>query len=194
MVAPFAGGPSDGQGNWNDGQPRYDPHAQSGGQDTRGAMSSSRQLYNTHTPPPDLVGQNYAYQDTGDRERSRQNPQAMDRHVGDRDLPPSTISAPGGERPKAQGTNGTRRPSGSRICGKCGEPLAGQFVRALDNTYHLDCFTCHVSTYPFANSLAAIAYTCRNAAKSSPRNSSPCQTRVLTSTPSARQTISDALI
>lgn len=38
-----------------------------------------------------------------------------------------------------------RRPSGQqRICGKCGRHLTGQFVRALGDTYHLDCFTCHV--------------------------------------------------
>lgn len=40
----------------------------------------------------------------------------------------------------------TRRPSGqSRVCGKCGGHLTGQFVRALGDTYHLECFTCHVS-------------------------------------------------
>jgi hypothetical protein len=32
-----------------------------------------------------------------------------------------------------------------KICGKCGEGLTGQFVRALGDTYHLECFTCHVS-------------------------------------------------
>lgn len=31
-----------------------------------------------------------------------------------------------------------------RICKKCGEPLTGQFVRALDGTFHLDCFKCRV--------------------------------------------------
>ncbi|KAH6638395.1 hypothetical protein C7974DRAFT_423274 [Boeremia exigua] len=30
-----------------------------------------------------------------------------------------------------------------KICGKCGEGLTGQFVRALGGTYHLECFTCH---------------------------------------------------
>ena len=33
-----------------------------------------------------------------------------------------------------------------KICGKCGESLTGQFVRALGDTYHLECFTCHVRT------------------------------------------------
>lgn len=32
----------------------------------------------------------------------------------------------------------------NKICGKCGEGLTGQFVRALGDTYHLECFTCHV--------------------------------------------------
>lgn len=33
-----------------------------------------------------------------------------------------------------------------KICGKCGEGLTGQFVRALGGTYHLECFTCHVGS------------------------------------------------
>jgi hypothetical protein len=37
-----------------------------------------------------------------------------------------------------------------KICGKCGEGLTGQFVRALGDTYHLECFTCHVSL-PFSS-------------------------------------------
>ena len=31
-----------------------------------------------------------------------------------------------------------------RVCRKCGEPLTGQFVRALGGTFHLDCFRCRV--------------------------------------------------
>jgi len=46
---------------------------------------------------------------------------------------------------------GSRRPSGTakeqRMCGKCGTHLTGQFVRALGGTFHLECFTCHVSSY-----------------------------------------------
>lgn len=41
-----------------------------------------------------------------------------------------------------------RRPSGQqRICGKCQRHLTGQFVRALGDTYHLECFTCNVRTF-----------------------------------------------
>lgn len=47
-----------------------------------------------------------------------------------------------GSRPR-----GSRSASGqSRACKKCGEPLTGQFVRALDGTFHLECFKCHVSS------------------------------------------------
>jgi hypothetical protein len=39
-----------------------------------------------------------------------------------------------------------RKGSGQlRVCKKCGEPLTGQFVRALGGTFHLDCFKCKVS-------------------------------------------------
>lgn len=52
----------------------------------------------------------------------------------DDDAPPRKSSA---ER------NRSRQRSGqTRVCNKCGEPLTGQFVRALDGTYHLDCFKC----------------------------------------------------
>ncbi|KAF2718820.1 GTPase-activating protein-like protein of the rho/rac family [Polychaeton citri CBS 116435] len=40
--------------------------------------------------------------------------------------------------------NGRRKGSGQqRLCGKCQQALMGQFVRALGDTYHLECFTCH---------------------------------------------------
>ncbi|KAF2836332.1 RhoGAP-domain-containing protein [Patellaria atrata CBS 101060] len=51
----------------------------------------------------------------------------------------SHTSAPG-DKPRS---GGSRRPSGSRTCGKCSDSLTGQFVRALGDTYHLECFTCH---------------------------------------------------
>lgn len=49
---------------------------------------------------------------------------------------------PSQERNRSR-TGNNRAPSGGqRICKKCGEPLTGQFVRALDGTFHLDCFKC----------------------------------------------------
>ncbi|KAI0022202.1 rho-type GTPase-activating protein [Xylariomycetidae sp. FL0641] len=49
----------------------------------------------------------------------------------------------GGERNRSRGRGGGRSASGQhRTCAKCGESLTGQFVRALEGTYHLDCFKC----------------------------------------------------
>ncbi|KAI0842070.1 RhoGAP-domain-containing protein [Hypoxylon sp. FL0890] len=64
-------------------------------------------------------------------------------------LPPASpaLSAhsdprPSGERNRSRG-RGPRTASGQvRVCAKCGESLTGQFVRALEGTYHLDCFRC----------------------------------------------------
>lgn len=60
---------------------------------------------------------------------------------------PSMHSDPrkSGERNRSRGRG--RTGSGQlRICHKCGEQLTGQFVRALDGTFHLDCFKCRVSS------------------------------------------------
>ncbi|KAF9879844.1 rho GTPase activator [Colletotrichum karsti] len=47
-----------------------------------------------------------------------------------------------GERNRSKGRGGRSASGQQRICKKCGEPLTGQFVRALDGTFHLDCFKC----------------------------------------------------
>ena len=47
------------------------------------------------------------------------------------------------EKPRSQSTTEAKK-SAQRTCKKCGEPLTGQFVRALDGTFHLDCFRCEV--------------------------------------------------
>ncbi|KAK3372509.1 hypothetical protein B0H63DRAFT_299322 [Podospora didyma] len=58
--------------------------------------------------------------------------------VGDTD--PDSRRSGEQNRPRVRGSRTT---SGQvRICKKCGEPLTGQFVRALDGTFHLDCFKC----------------------------------------------------
>jgi hypothetical protein len=50
-----------------------------------------------------------------------------------------------GERNRSR-PRGSRAASGQvRTCKKCGNSLTGQFVRALDGTFHLDCFKCRVS-------------------------------------------------
>lgn len=51
-----------------------------------------------------------------------------------------------GERSRQNGATGSKSPGPvTRICKKCGEPLLGQFVRALGATYHLECYQCEVS-------------------------------------------------
>lgn len=55
--------------------------------------------------------------------------------------PPKTS----GERNRSRTRNGRTASGQLRICKKCGEPLTGQFVRALGGTFHLDCFRCRVS-------------------------------------------------
>ncbi|KFZ15422.1 hypothetical protein V502_05626 [Pseudogymnoascus sp. VKM F-4520 (FW-2644)] len=47
------------------------------------------------------------------------------------------------DRDRSRHRGGKRTGSGQlRLCKKCGEPLTGQFVRALGGTFHLDCFKC----------------------------------------------------
>jgi len=48
------------------------------------------------------------------------------------------------QQQQPQDSNKEKPRGRSKICGKCGEGLTGQFVRALGDTYHLECFTCHV--------------------------------------------------
>lgn len=65
------------------------------------------------------------------------------------DLALATTDDGSAERPRPSPLTGApieRRPVGAtqRTCGKCNGALTGQFVRALENTYHLECFTCNV--------------------------------------------------
>ena len=47
-------------------------------------------------------------------------------------------------REKSRNNSGSEGRKPQRLCKKCGEALTGQFVRALDGTFHLDCFRCKV--------------------------------------------------
>lgn len=48
------------------------------------------------------------------------------------------------ERNRSRQRSGRSASGQVRTCKKCGEQLTGQFVRALDGTFHLDCFRCRV--------------------------------------------------
>ncbi|KAI1828085.1 RhoGAP-domain-containing protein [Xylaria intraflava] len=60
-----------------------------------------------------------------------------------------TLSAHGeprrrsGEQSRSRVRNGRSASGSVRTCAKCGEALTGQFVRALDETFHLECFKCY---------------------------------------------------
>ncbi|KAK2743521.1 hypothetical protein FQN57_004818 [Myotisia sp. PD_48] len=55
---------------------------------------------------------------------------------------PQEVLAPR-ERSRPNGPPSSKSPaSTTKICRACGEPLLGQFVRALGGTYHLACFQC----------------------------------------------------
>lgn len=60
---------------------------------------------------------------------------------GDRDADGHRIN---GERNRSRNRSGRTASGNLRICKKCGQQLTGQFVRALDGTFHLDCFRCAV--------------------------------------------------
>lgn len=50
-----------------------------------------------------------------------------------------------GDRDRSRNRSSRKGSGQLRLCKKCGEPLTGQFVRALGGTFHLDCFRCRVS-------------------------------------------------
>lgn len=65
------------------------------------------------------------------------------RNGRDRNL---TQDLPVRERSRINGGPGGKSSGTLRVCKKCNEQLTGQFVRALNGTFHLDCFRCRVST------------------------------------------------
>lgn len=55
-----------------------------------------------------------------------------------------------GERNRSRNRSARTASGQIRVCKKCGEPLTGQFVRALGGTFHLDCFRCRVGLFLFS--------------------------------------------
>ncbi len=112
--------------------------------------------------PADLAhgDNNHAISDTGDKSWQTAGRQTPDSNHKLRltnsnpgpSLPGSLQGTPWNDEPprKSSERNRSRQRSGRsasgqvRTCKKCGEPLTGQFVRALDGTFHLDCFKCRV--------------------------------------------------
>ncbi|KAF3046331.1 hypothetical protein E8E12_002001 [Didymella heteroderae] len=105
------------------------------------------------TAPPQMDGQGppqqHAY-DPRSNGLTRQPTDSLDAHNPPRsqsltpqdrtDAPVRSMTDPAQNEQQMQPPKPKRS---GKICGKCGEGLTGQFVRALGGTYHLECFTCH---------------------------------------------------
>lgn len=102
-------------------------------------------------------GRNYGGQSYADDGRRYQSDQDLPRPNGAFSSENRMPSPAGGREPEPAKKSGERNRSGNRsgrtasgqlrICKKCGEPLTGQFVRALGGTFHLDCFRCRVGFF-----------------------------------------------
>lgn len=126
----YGGGPA---GDWPHGR---HPLAPGGGGGSGGGDSPYRmdQEQASRAPPP-------PWHNGGHGNQTGRPPASPALSAADTD----TESRRSGERNRSR-PRGSRSASGQvRTCRKCGEPLTGQFVRALDGTFHLDCFRCRVS-------------------------------------------------
>ncbi|KAF2674158.1 RhoGAP-domain-containing protein [Microthyrium microscopicum] len=132
MSAPFAGGgPMPGQ--WpesNHPTPMSHPASSAPPYSNPPSASTAPTSYSSNQPsdhPPSAFTNSY---DSGPRPYQAYNQQPAE---GTQQI----VTGPTELKPGV-----TRKPSGGRACAKCGLSLSGQFVRALDATYHLECFTC----------------------------------------------------
>lgn len=149
MSAPFAGGSQPMPGQWPEPashQSSYDPAI------ARAVDQRSHQIpQHSHFPAPSRQPNDqstFQYNQTRDLAAPR-GFQSSTSTTLDVNRTQALLSA--GDKPET-----VRRPSATRTCAKCGNSLSGQFVRALDATYHLECFTCHVSIaffLPFSYSI-----------------------------------------
>lgn len=101
-----------------------------------------------HGHPPPMPNE-HGYQLDHDRPNLTPSPSFPNGAFPPPSLPPTSpaLSArsdprPSGERERSRGRGGRTASGHLRVCAKCGESLTGQFVRALEGTYHLDCFKC----------------------------------------------------
>ena len=134
---PYAssGGPR--QQNYNShATSQYPPEANG-----RGSSDAQRQRFIGSGPGSNPVGNGQMPPPSVDSRNGR--PRDMTQNLPIRDLSRSNSTpgdVPAGTPPAAPVTK-----SAKRLCKKCGEPLTGQFVRALGGTFHLECFLCRVS-------------------------------------------------
>ena len=83
-----------------------------------------------------------------------------------------------GERNRSRTRNGRTASGQLRMCKKCGEPLTGQFVRALGGTFHLECFRCRVVNLDIFAYVLQLLTLCRTADKLWPQSFSQLTKKV----------------
>ena len=93
-------------------------------------------------PKQRFMGPPLAPGDTRSTNGSSNHSSVDGRNGRNRDL---TQDLPVRERSRTNGASGGKSHT-SRLCQKCGEPLTGQFVRAIGGTFHLECFKCRVGS------------------------------------------------
>jgi hypothetical protein len=122
--------------------PPSDGESHGAGVDGSGLYFSDKNSLPKATGPPSNGGQSSSSSSQQTRQRyGSMDTRSSQEQSQDRQTDPSSDADPR-QRPRKE-----RRPSDKqRICGKCQRHLTGQFVRALGDTYHLECFTCHVRT------------------------------------------------
>ena len=131
-------GPDYGDGHGIDRVHGHPPPATDWDASAAQAHGTDRELSNA-TPTPTFVNGTGGYGN-----QQARTPASPSLSTGVRD--PDSDSRRSGERNRSRPRTNRSASGQVRICKKCGEPLTGQFVRALDGTFHLDCFKCRVST------------------------------------------------
>ncbi|CAK7263151.1 Rho-type GTPase activating protein Rga1 [Sporothrix epigloea] len=106
-----------------------------------GGMGGDSGYGRSASRPPGSPALSYREQQRGDRDRERtqNHDHSQDANRGRN---PETEPRSSAERKDSQPRSSRTASGHVRKCDKCGEQLTGQFVRALDGAFHLDCFKC----------------------------------------------------
>ncbi len=149
----------------SEGRPSTDRRVGDGAYGTRGVPRQqhyepvTQQLGTNGYLASDLPQQRYMGPVPGDDQITNGSlpPSPVDGREGTDRKWDNTFTLPVRERSRTNGHSDTQSSTGTlRICKKCGEPLLGQFVRALDGMFHLQCFKCRVSALISPKSKASI--------------------------------------
>ena len=138
----------------SEGRPLTDRRVGDGGSGNRGPPRSqsyepvNQQMGTNGYLASDAPQQRFMGSAMGDDENTNGSlpPSPVDGRDGRDRNRDNTMILPIRERSRTNGHAGSQSSGGTlRFCNKCDEPLTGQFVRALEGTFHLQCFRCRVS-------------------------------------------------